>query len=631
MNLLSVENLSKMVGVRQLFKDLSFGIAEGEKVALVARNGTGKTTLLKILAGKDTADSGKVVFRRDIKIGYLPQDPIFEPGMLVIDALMNDDSYEARLLNAYERALEGNGKAMFEGKETELGDLSRKIDLANAWDFETRMKQVAGKLALHEMSQPVDSLSGGQKKRLALAKVLVHQPDLLIMDEPTNHLDIEMIEWLEGYLEQQITSLLMVTHDRYFLEDVCNVIWEMDDKSLYTYKGNYSFFIEKKAEREFNMQRETEKAKSLYKTELEWLRRMPKARGTKSKARIDAAGDLKEKAANRAKVQEMELKVKMTRIGGKILEMKKVTKAYGDLQIMKGFDYTFRKGEKIGIVGKNGIGKSTFLNIVTGKEQPDSGKVNVGDTIVFGYYTQNGLEIKEDKRVIELVREQIADVIATPDGRKMNAREFLELFQFNNDQQHTYISKLSGGERRRLHLLTVLVKNPNFLILDEPTNDLDLMTLNVLEDFIEQFQGCVIMVSHDRYFMDKLVDHLFVFEGDGVIKDFTGNYATYMAQKRENEAREKQQLREEQQKVQAQGKPNTSNAPKLSFKEKFEYEQLEKEIVSLEEEKEKTEAALHNPDGSVEELTKLSLRFTEIEKMLLAKTTRWFELAEKVG
>jgi ABC transport system ATP-binding/permease protein len=631
MNLLSVENLSKMVGIRQLFKDLSFGIAEGEKVALVARNGTGKTTLLKILAGKDTADSGNVVFRKDIKIGYLPQDPIFEPGMLVIDALMNEESYEARLLKAYERALEGNGKAMFEGKETELGDLSRKIDLANAWDFETRLKQVAGKLALHEMSQPVDSLSGGQKKRLALAKVLVHQPDLLIMDEPTNHLDIEMIEWLEGYLDQQITSLLMVTHDRYFLEDVCNVIWEMDDKSLYTYKGNYSFFIEKKAEREFNLQRETEKAKSLYKTELEWLRRMPKARGTKSKARIDAAGELKEKAANRSKVQEMELKVKMTRIGGKILEMKKVTKAYGDLQIMKGFDYTFRKGEKIGIVGKNGIGKSTFLNIVTGKELPDSGKVNVGDTIVFGYYTQGGLEIKEDKRVIELVREQIADVIATPDGRKMNAREFLELFQFNNDQQHTYISKLSGGERRRLHLLTVLVKNPNFLILDEPTNDLDLMTLNVLEDFIEQFQGCVIMVSHDRYFMDKLVDHLFVFEGDGVIKDFTGNYAIYIQQKKEAEAREKQLLREEQQKAVAPVKTGSTVANKLSFKEKFEYEQLEKEIAALEEEKVKTEAGLHNPNGGVDELTKLSLRFTEIESLLLEKTTRWFELAEKMG
>jgi ATP-binding cassette subfamily F protein uup len=405
----------------------------------------------------------------------------------------------------------------------------------------------------------------------------------------------------------------------------------MDDKSLYTYKGNYSFFIEKKAEREFNLQRETEKAKSLYKTELDWLRRMPKARGTKSKARIDAAGELKEKAANRIKVQEMELKVKMTRIGGKILEMKKVTKAYGDLQIMKGFDYTFRKGEKIGIVGKNGIGKSTFLNIVTGKELPDSGKVNVGDTIVFGYYTQGGLEIKEDKRVIELVREQIADVIATPDGRKMNAREFLELFQFNNDQQHTYISKLSGGERRRLHLLTVLVKNPNFLILDEPTNDLDLMTLNVLEDFIEQFQGCVIMVSHDRYFMDKLVDHLFVFEGDGVIKDFTGNYAIYIQQKKEAEAREKQLQREEQQRSIAPVKTNSTGANKLSFKEKFEYEQLEKEIAALEEEKVKTEAGLHNPNGSVDELTKLSLRFTEIEGLLLEKTTRWFELAEKMG
>jgi ATP-binding cassette subfamily F protein uup len=451
------------------------------------------------------------------------------------------------------------------------------------------------------------------------------------MDEPTNHLDIEMIEWLEGYLDQQIMSLLMVTHDRYFLEDVCNVIWEMDDKSLYTYKGNYSFFIEKKAEREFNLQRETEKAKSLYKTELEWLRRMPKARGTKSKARIEAAGELKEKSTNRVKVQEMELKVKMTRIGGKILELKKVSEAYGDLTIMKGFDYTFRKGEKIGIVGKNGIGKSTFLNIVTGKEQPDSGKVNVGDTIVFGYYTQTGLELKEDKRVIELVREQIADVIATPDGRKMNAREFLELFQFNNDQQHTYVSKLSGGERRRLHLLTVLVQNPNFLILDEPTNDLDLMTLNVLEDFIEQFQGCVLMVSHDRYFMDKLVDHLFVFEGDGEIKDFTGNYQNYISRKKEDEAKEKQQQKEQQQKGQPQSKGSNQTAVKLSFKEKFEYEQLAKEIEALEEEKIKTESALHNPDGNVAELTKLSIRFTEIEHLLSEKTLRWFELADKAG
>jgi ATP-binding cassette subfamily F protein uup len=481
---------------------------------------------------------------------------------------------------------------------------------------------------------PVKKLSGGQKKRVALAKVLIEEPDLLIMDEPTNHLDVDMIEWLEEYLENKDLSLLLVTHDRYFLDNVCNKIIELDQQTLYTYQGNYSYFLEKKSEREFNAAREIDKAKNLMRKELEWIRRMPKARGTKSKSRIDAFYDLKDKATDKKQHADLELNVKMSRIGGKVIEMKKVYKAYDDLKILKGFDYTFKTGERIGIVGKNGIGKSTFLNLISGKEQPDSGKINVGETIVFGYYSQAGIELKEDKRVIEVVKENIAEVISLADGSKVSASQFLTLFQFPPEMQYTFVSKLSGGERRRLFLLTVLVKNPNFLILDEPTNDLDLLTLQTLEEFLMNFKGCLVIVSHDRYFMDKLVDHLFVFEGDGEVKDFSGNYqdwrAKVMADEQELKKKEKQLTAEKNTENIAAAEADTqkNKIKKKSFKEKFEFEQLQHVIAALETEKVQLSEQLSSGAGTHAEIAKWSERIGQIVEELNEKELRWLMLSE---
>jgi ATP-binding cassette subfamily F protein uup len=562
MNLLSIENLSKSYGEKQLFKDLTFGISQGEKVALVARNGTGKSTLLRILCNKDNADSGRVVFRKDLRISFLDQNPEFNEELSIIDAVLLSENEITIAIKRYEKLIEEQTDEISAAQSKDLEEAIAMMDKTNAWAYEVRVKQVLDKLGLVKLSQQLKTLSGGQKKRVALAKVLIEEPDLLIMDEPTNHLDVDMIEWLEEYLENKDLSLFLVTHDRYFLDNVCNKIIELDQQKLYTYQGNYSYFLEKKAEREFNSAREVDKAQNLMRKELEWIRRMPKARGTKSKSRVDAFYDLKEKATDKRQIAEMELNVKMSRIGGKVIEMKKVYKSYDDFNILKGFDYTFKTGERIGIVGKNGIGKTTFLNLITGKELPDSGKINVGETIVFGYYSQAGLTLKEDKRVIEVVKDNIAEVISLGDGSKVSASQFLTLFQFPPEMQYTYVSKLSGGEKRRLFLLTVLVKNPNFLILDEPTNDLDLLTLQTLEEFLLHFKGCLVVVSHDRYFMDKLVDHLFVFEGDGIVKDFTGNYREW----RDEVVEEELQLKKKQKQALVNQKNEKQDAVSINNK-----------------------------------------------------------------
>jgi ATP-binding cassette subfamily F protein uup len=636
MNLLSVEGLSKSYGEKQLFKDLTFGIAQGEKVALVARNGTGKSTLLRILCSKDTADIGRVVFRKDLRISFLDQNPIFDEELSIIDAVLLAENEITQAIKKYEKIIDAQTDEMDAMQSKALEAAMAQMDKTNAWAYEVRVKQVLDKLGLIKLTQQLKTLSGGQKKRVALAKVLIEEPDLLIMDEPTNHLDVDMIEWLEEYLENKDLSLFLVTHDRYFLDNVCNKIIELDNQKLYTYQGNYSYFLEKKSEREFNSAREVDKAQNLMRKELEWIRRMPKARGTKSKSRVEAFYDLKEKATEKRQMNDMELNVKMSRIGGKVIEMKKVYKSYDDFKILKGFDYTFKTGERIGIVGKNGIGKTTFLNLITGKEEPDSGKINVGETIVFGYYSQAGLNLKEDKRVIEVVKDNIAEVISLGDGSKVSASQFLTLFQFPPEMQYTFVSKLSGGEKRRLFLLTVLVKNPNFLILDEPTNDLDLLTLQTLEEFLIHFKGCLVVVSHDRYFMDKLVDHLFVFEGDGVLKDFSGNYREWREQVTEDELalkkKQKQVAADQKNEKQVEQTNTTANnltkQKKKTFKEKYEFEQLQSEIANLEKEKNELSQKLASSNGTHDEIIAWSKRIGEVILSIDEKELRWLALSE---
>jgi len=632
MNLLSAENVSKSYGIKTLFENISFGIEKGQKVALIAKNGSGKSTLLRILTGKDIADKGKVVTRKGISIAYLDQQPAFDENNTVTEAIFKADHPVLKTIKEYEECIEQQAFDHSPQTLKKLEEVTAKMDALKAWDYEVKVKQILSKLNITNLHQHIHELSGGQRKRVALSRVLIEEPDLLIMDEPTNHLDVEMIEWLENYLVRQNLTLLLVTHDRYFLDRICNEIIEIDNSTLYHYKGNYSYFVEKKAEREFNEGRETDKAKNLLRKELDWIRRMPKARSTKSKSRIDAFYELQDKAAGKTKQQDLQLNVKMSRIGGKVLELKKVYKNYGDLSILKGFDYTFKKGERIGIVGKNGAGKSTFLNILLGLETADSGKINTGETIVFGYYSQEGLVGKEDKRVIEVVKD-IADVIPLGDGSKLTASQFLQLFQFAPDIQYTYVSKLSGGEKRRLYLLTVLMKNPNFLVLDEPTNDLDLITLNVLEDFLMNFQGCLIIVSHDRYFMDKLVDHLFIFEGDGIVTDFNGNYADYrflLAEKEKNNLSDGK--KEEKRQADTVPENPVNIAPekknKLSFKEKFEFDKLEKEIEALEKEKKELSEKLNDAASPYQELQEYTKRYGEILQLLDEKSIRWLELSE---
>ncbi len=630
MNYLSVENLVKTYGERTLFKDISFGLAKGDKVALIANNGTGKSTLLRILAGQDVADGGEFSFRDGIRVSFLEQEPVLtDDDNITIEAFVREASAEVlAIIRDYEAALENS----MSGEEEHLKALERTsilMDAREAWDFDRRLGTMLGRFGIHDLNQKVNSLSGGQKKRLAIAITVLDQPEFLILDEPTNHLDIEMVEWLEGYFMQSNVTLLMVTHDRYFLDRVCNQILEMNDTKLYKHNGNYGFFLQKRAEREVVYQTEVDKANKLMKKELEWMRRQPKARTTKSKARIDAFDEIKAKAMSGKKQGELKLDVKMSRIGGKILELKKVYKSYGDLEILKGFDYTFKRGERIGILGKNGCGKSTLLNIITGLETADSGKINTGETIVYGYYNQSGLEVKGDKRVIEVLKD-IAEVIQLADGSKLTASQFLLHFMFPPEMQYTYVSKLSGGERRRLHLLTVLIKNPNFLILDEPTNDLDLLTLQKLEEFLENFGGCLLIVSHDRYFLDRLVDHLFIFEGNAEIKDFWGPYSAYRAKLDEEKRAPKAIAKKVEADAETQA-PKKKDNKKLSFKDKYELEQLEKDLPALGKERVEIEKALQDASLAYEEIERLSKRITEVVAELEEKELRWLELDELRG
>jgi ATP-binding cassette subfamily F protein uup len=627
MNILSVEQLSKTYGEKVLFRELNFGIQKGEKVALVARNGTGKSTLLRILAGKDIADSGTVSSRKDCRIIYLEQEPPFDPEKTVSQILFSSDLPVMTLIREYEELLELQSANPADTDSRRLEAVMARMDAAQAWDYEARVRQVLSRLDIHDLSRPLRELSGGQRKRIALAAVLLEQADLLILDEPTNHLDVEMVEWLEEFLSRSSLSLLLVTHDRYFLDRVCSKIYELDRGKLYGYEGDYSWFLEKKAEREEQESRSVDKARNLYRTELEWARRMPKARGTKSKSRMDAFHELKTKVSYRKQDDPLELDIKMNRIGGKIIELKKVYKSFGEKKILKGFDYTFRTGERIGIVGRNGCGKSTFLNMLTGRDEPDSGKINVGETVVFGYYSQQGLEVKTDKRVIEVIKDH-AEVIRLSDGSKVSASQFLQLFQFPPEMQQAYVSKLSGGEKRRLHLLTVLLRNPNFLILDEPTNDLDLLTLATLEEFLLHFAGVLVLVSHDRYFMDKLVDHLFVFEGEGAIRDFNGTYSEYRDDLEERNTQRKKEEADRKPEVAQERSKAVTVKKRMSFKEKHEFEQLEKEIAELESEKERLTGLLNQGAPDHTRLLEWSTRLETVLSQIDEKSLRWLELSE---
>lgn len=639
MHYASVENISKSFGIRTLFKNISFYVEEGDKIAFVARNGTGKSTLLKIIAGLDTADDGTVWVHKDVKVIMLQQDTAFDNNKSIWDNVLRMDNPIVKVVKEYEMYLEDGGhdarlNESF-GQDDKLHQLIDKLSELNAWNFESDLKQILGKLNLHHLNEPVKNLSGGQRKRVALAQALIESQlhegrCLLILDEPTNHLDVEMIEWLENFLSSQKSTLLLVTHDRYFLDTVCNEIIEMDDEKLYVYKGDYDYFLEQKSLRQEVQQSELQKDKNIFRKELEWMRKQPKARTTKSKSRQDAFVQIEERVSQQKDVAEVSLQVKMTRLGGKVIEMKKVYKSYGDKPIMKGFDYTFKRGERIGIVGKNGIGKSTFLKIALGIEAPDSGKINHGDTVVFGNFAQEGLQYKEDKRAIEYVKD-FAEFFPLADGSKISASQFMEKFGFNAQQQFTPLSKLSGGEKRRLHLLSVLFLNPNFLILDEPTNDLDLQTLRTLEEFLKDFPGCILIVSHDRYFMDRVVDHLFAFEGDGVIKDFPGNYSEYREWKEKEEASDKLQVINSKPASSQNYKPQTANSkPAFSFKEKHEFEKLEQEMPSLQKEKISLEEKMNTGNLAYEDLQKASERINEIIKLLDEKEMRWLELSERM-
>ncbi|MEO6329152.1 MAG: ABC-F family ATP-binding cassette domain-containing protein [Ginsengibacter sp.] len=628
MHYASVENISKSFGIRTLFKNISFYVEEGDKIAFVARNGTGKSTLLKIIAGLDNADSGIVWVHKDVKVIMLQQDTAFENDKSIWDNVLRLDNPVVKVVKEYEMYLEQGGH-----DEAKLNSLIDKLGDLNAWNFESDLKQILGKLNLHHLNEPIKNLSGGQRKRVALAQALIESQIhegrcLLILDEPTNHLDVEMIEWLENFLSSQKSTLLLVTHDRYFLDAVCNEIIELEDEKLYVYKGDYDYFLEQKSLRQEVQQSELQKDKNIFRKELEWMRKQPKARTTKSKSRQDAFTQIEERVSQQKDDTEISLQVKMTRLGGKVIEMKKVYKSYGDKPIIKGFNYTFKRGERIGIVGKNGVGKSTFLKIALGTEPPDSGKINHGDTVVFGNFAQEGLQYKEDKRAIEYVKD-FADFFPLADGSKISASQFMEKFGFNPQQQFTPLSKLSGGEKRRLHLLSVLFLNPNFLILDEPTNDLDLQTLRTLEEFLKEFPGCILIVSHDRYFMDRVVDHLFAFEGDGIIKDFPGNYSEYRTWKATEENNNIRPATTAGKQIINNQEPK-DNKPKFSFKEKKEFDLLEQELPALQKEKAALEEKMNTGSTSFDELQKAAERIDVIIKTLDQKEMRWLELSERI-
>ena len=619
MNYLQVDRLSKSYGERILFTSISFGLQQGQKTALIAKNGAGKSTLLRIIAGRDVADSGDVVFRNDISVAFLDQDPAYEAEKTIQETVFSWNDPRMDAIRSYEMLLEQNAEG------DALEQAIRKVEDLKAWDIEARVKEILGRLSIHNLSQKMGTLSGGQRKRVALAALLVREPDLLILDEPTNHLDIDMIEWLESWLRRSNVSILMVTHDRYFLDQVCTDILELDRESIQRYKGNYAYYLEKKeaARQAFNS--EVEKARNIFTRELEWMRRMPKARGTKAKARIEQFYDIKDKASQRLKDDQIQLSVKMNRLGGKILELVKVSKRYGDSVLIEPFTYTFKHGEKIGIVGKNGCGKSTLLKMITGDLESDSGKITTGETVVFGYYAQEGMKLSPDKRVIEVIKD-VADVIPLADGRNLTASQLLTLFLFPPQVQYTQVEKLSGGEKRRLYLLTVLMKNPNFLILDEPTNDLDIQTLNILQEFLESYTGCVLIVSHDRYFMDTLADHLFIFEGNGIIRDYNGNYTDYRSELSE---KEKPAAAVQKQEAIAVEKPKSTVKP--SFKEVHEFNQLDAEIPKLEEKVQHLTNELNSGIADHVELNRLGEELKKVSDMLEEKTMRWLELSEKLA
>ena len=617
MNYLSVENIAKSYGERILFKNISFGINQGQKVGFVAKNGTGKTSLLNILSGDDVPDEGKVIYRNDLQVAFLSQDPDLLPGLTVEEVIFTSENPTLQIIKNYEHALENASEA------ENLQKAMDAMDAANAWDFETEIKQILFRLNLNDLQEKVENLSGGQKKRLALARMLLKKPDFIIMDEPTNHLDLDMIEWLEAYFRQQDFTIFMVTHDRYFLERVCNEIFELESGHLYAYKGNYSYYLDKKEERHQLEQTNTEKAQQLYKKELDWMRRQPKARTSKSKSRIDDFYEIKERASNRRKDHKVQLEINMERMGTKVVELHNISKSFESKDLFSGFDYNFIRGERVGIIGKNGSGKSTFLNILTGGLKPDTGKVVIGETVKFGYYTQKGITIKPGQKVVEVIRD-FGDYIPLKGGRQISAEQLLERFLFDRKKQYDFVEKLSGGEKKRLYLCTVLIQNPNFLILDEPTNDLDVMTINVLENFLMDFPGCVIVVSHDRYFMDKIVDHLFVFE-DSEITDFPGNYSDYRAYSDSVPA-----VKEEKtEKPKQDSWRDDSTGTKLNYQEQKEFNKLEKEITKLENEKEKVQKEFLK-DLSAEEIKETSVQLQKIEDDIEEKTMRYFELMEKM-
>lgn len=615
MNYLNVENISKSYGEVTLFKGITFSIHKGQKIAFIAKNGTGKTSILKIISGEDSSDSGNITYRKNIAVSFLSQDPKFDDSLTIEQSVFNSENPILKVIANYEKAIlnsedEENYQKAFEDME-----------LFQAWDFETQYKQILFKLKLDKINQKVGELSGGQKKRLSLANALINKPDLLVLDEPTNHLDLEMIEWLESYFAKENITLFMVTHDRYFLERVCNEILELDQGELHSYKGNYSYYLDKRKDRVERQAIEHGKVKQLFKKELSWMRKQPKARTTKSKSRIDDFKEIKQRAQQRRVEHEVQLELNMERLGTKIVELVKVSKSYEEKVILDQFNYMFQRGERVGIIGKNGTGKSTFLDILTGKTGPESGKIIIGDTVKFGYYTQNGIKVKEDQKVIDVVRD-FGDFIPLKKGKQISAQQLLERFLFSRQKQYDFVEKLSGGERKRLYLCTILIQNPNFLILDEPTNDLDIVTLNVLESFLLDFPGCVIVVSHDRYFMDKVVDHLLVFKGNGDVEDFPGNYSDYRSYEDSKPVFKKEPKKEKIWKG--------SSKNKLSYNEEKELKNIETKIKSLVYKKKELEKEFVNDSLSQDKILLMSKELEKVINEINTREERWFELSSKL-
>jgi len=619
LNYLNVENISKSYGELNLFENLSFSIHKDQKIAFVAKNGTGKTSILNILSGKDSPDTGQIIYRKGLRTTFLSQEPVLDQNLTIEETIFNSDNPILKVINTYHAALENPDDSKL--YQTAFDDMERY----QAWDFETQYTQILFKLKLEKLDQKVKELSGGQQKRLALANTLLSKPDLLILDEPTNHLDLEMIEWLESFFAKENITLFMVTHDRYFLERVCSEIIELDEGCIYNYKGNYSYYLEKKEERIEREAIETNKSKQLYKKELGWMRRQPKARTTKSKSRIDDFYEIKERASKRRNDHQVQLEVNMERLGTKILELYKVSKAFEEKVILDRFEYVFQRGERIGIIGKNGTGKSTFLNMITGGLKPDSGKIIQGETIKFGYYTQDGIKPKPMQKVIDVVRE-FGDYIPLMKGKQISAQQLLERFLFSRKKQYDFVEKLSGGERKRLYLCTVLIQNPNFLILDEPTNDLDIVTLNVLENFLLDFPGCLLVVSHDRYFMDKIVDHLFVFRGEGVVEDFPGNYSDFRTYEDSSPV-----AAEPKKTTLSKASKDSQSEAKLNFNEQKELNNLESKLKSLEFDKKEMEAKFFVPEIDMETIEMLSDQLKRLNEVIEEKEMRWLELNEKLN